>query len=208
MNQILVSLQKHFKTIEDLGWAFFAVGIVLFGIGDTFGLPFLTHPALAAAGAGIVAWGANAIQNRELAVFQPDIPFSRRVQEMVARIWGVGFVLAGLLLLGYGVLTTFNPRSPIPARLEQFFATAQGVSLLVLGGSILGIVFALSVIFVNDLPTGNSILRTLLSVPKRLYGVLLLLVFSAVGVISVLEIFEPGTWQRLAHLFLQRIGLE
>lgn len=207
MSRIRSLIEEWFKSPEEFGNGFVIMGFVLIGLGNFLSVALFLNLGFALLGAGIVAWGVNAIQSRELTVLQSDIRFSQRIQELVARAWGILIIGGGVLLLGYGVLSVLNPRSPLPARVQQFFTTAEGAALVALSGSLVGIVFALSMIFAND-ATGNVVVRTLKSLPSRLFGIVLFILCGTLATATILQIFAPGIWDNLAHAFLQWAGLE
>ncbi len=208
MNRIFSLLERWIKNLDDLGTGFALVGFALMGVGNFLKVALLLNLGLAALGAGIVAWGANAIQSRELTIFQNNLRLSQRVEELLARAWGLVFAGGGLVLFGYGILSALTPRSPILLRVQQFFATPQGLSILLLGGSLVGILFSLTMIFVSDVRAHHSVVRFLLSLPRRFGGFLLFLFCSALAVISVLQIFAPSVWDNLVHTFLRMAGIE
>ncbi len=207
MNRLRL-LFERFKTLDDVGTGFFVIAIVVFGIGNLLELERLENLGLAAVGAAVVAWGANAIHTRELRIFQRGIRVTERLEEVFARVWGILFALGGLLLLGYGMLAALNPRAPIPASAQQFFATPLGTSVLMFVGSAMGTLFALTMIFVSDAQAENAFIRFLLSLPGRLFGVVLLLFCGALATIALLQIFAPNVLIDLSHAILQRMGLE
>lgn len=207
MSRIRSLLEQWSKSPEEFGNGFAIAGVVLIGLGNFLSVAFLLNLGFASLGAGIVAWGVNAIQGREMSVLERDIRISQRIQELLARAWGIVIIGGGVLLLGYGVLSLLNPRSPLPARVQQFFTTAEGSALIALSGSLVGIVYALSLIFVSD-ETGNVVVRTIKSLPARVFGVVLLILCAALAAASILQIFAPGTWESLAHAFLRWAGLE
>lgn len=208
MNQIQAWLGQHFKTLDDVGTAF-GIGAFLFaGLGGLFKIERLTWLGSASLGAAALAWGVNAIQSRELRILQRGIPVWERIEETFARVWGIVFALGGLLLFGYGILAALNPRAPIPASVQQFFTTPPGSSALMLIGSAVGLLFALTLIFVSSARANNAVARFILSLPARLFGILLFIIFSALALIALLQIFAPDALAALGHTFLQRIGLE
>ncbi len=207
MNQIQAWLER-FKTLDDVGTGFAILAIVVFGIGNFLDLARVENLGLAAFGAAIVAWGANAIQTRELRIFQRGIHVWERVEELLARVWGILFALGGLLLLGYGILAALNPRAPIPAYVQQFFASPLGANVLTLVGSVIGMLFALTMIFASDAQASNAVVRFVLSLPGRLFGIVLFIFCAALAMIAVLQIFAPDVLVELGHAFLQRMGLE
>ena len=207
MNRLSL-LFERFKTLDDVATGFVILAAVVVGIGNVLEMPRVQSIGFAAFGAAVVAWGANAIHTRELRIFQRGIRVTERLEEVFARAWGILFALGGLLLLGYGMLAALNPRAPIPASAQQFFATPLGTSVLMLVGSAMGALFALTMIFVSDAQAENAFIRFLLSLPGRLFGVVLLLFCGALATIALLQIFAPNVLLELSHAFLQRMGLE
>jgi len=197
VSQVQALFERWFKSLDSLGTGFAVAAILLIGIGSWTNLTIPVNLGIASLGAAVVAWGANAIQSRELSVFGRGVPFSERIQEGLARVWGVVFVSAGLLLLGYGILSLLNPRSPIPPRVQQFFATPQGLAIIALIGSGIGALFALSMILVSDVQGSNALVRGIKSLPGRFIGVILLLFFGALAAFSILTIFAPDGLQNL-----------
>lgn len=200
-------ITSWFSSLDNLGTGFVFLAIAFAGLGGFVEFEPLNFLGLACFGAAIVTWGANAIVSRELAIFQRGIPVSERVQEFLARAWGIVFACGGLFLLGYAILNLINPRSPTPAILREFFATTPGTGVLLLGGSIVGMLFALTSVFVSDTQGRNALVRFLLSLPGRLFGLVLLLVCVAVAGVALILILAPDAWQTLLQEFLNRLGL-
>lgn len=206
MNQ-LASLLERVKTLEDLGSALIMGGMLTIGLGVLLELEGVVNLGVAILGAGIVAWGVNAITSRELRVFQRGIRISQRIEETLARAWGILFALGGLLMLGYGALSMLNARAPIPAGVRGFFATPQGVGVLLLVGATVGILFALTSIFVSDADGGNAFVRCLKSLPGRLFGVVLLVFFGALALVALMQVFAPSAWEGLWQELLRALGI-
>lgn len=206
--KIQVWLAGHIKSVDDVATAFAVAMFVSVGLGSILKLDRLVWLGVAFFGATVVAWGVNALQARELRIFQHGIRISERFQEMFARVWGLIFVGFGALILGYGTLAALNPRGPIPNSVQQFFATPPGASLLMFIGSALGMLVALALIFISDAQANNAVARFILSLPARIFGVLLFIVCAAFAAIALLQIFAPDVLAALGHTFLQRMGLE
>ena len=201
-------LQRHFKSLDDLATGFVLVALALFGIGSWLELPTLANVGIGTFGAAIIAWGASAIQNRELRIFQRGIRVSSRIDELFARVWGVLFILGGVALLGYGVLSALNPQTSLFARLQQFFNTPQGTGVILFVVGCVGMLYALSLIFVSNVRDTHTSIRLLKSLPGRVFGFFLLLMFGALVAGGLALVFAPQLLPVLAHLILQRIGLE
>lgn len=207
-DRIQAWLAQHFKSADDVGTAFAVAMFVCAGLGSVLNLDRLVSLGVAFFGAAIVAWGVNALQTRELRIFQHGIRISERFQEIFVRVWGLLFVGFGILILGYGTLTALNPRAPIPSSAQQFFASPLGASVLMFVGSAIGMLFALALIFISDAQGSNAFVRFILSLPARLFGILLFVICAALAVIALLQIFAPNVLMELSHAFLQRMGLE
>lgn len=206
MSTLLDFFQRHFKTLDDVGTAFVILALIVFGIGNLLNLERVQDLGIASLGAAVVAWGANAIQTRELRIFQHGIRIGERVNETLARVWGVVFCAGGLGLLGFGILSALNPRAPIPAGIQNFFATQQGTGVILLGAGSVGILFALTSIFGGDSEGGSAFVRFVLSLPGRLFGILLLVIFAALAVSGALLIFAPGVLMDLWQSLLQALA--
>lgn len=208
MDKIQAWLAQHVKSADDIGTGFAIAMFVCVGLGSVLNMDRLASLGVAFFGAAVIAWGVNALQTRELRIFQRGIRISERFQEMFARVWGLLFVGFGMLILGYGTLKALNPHAPIPASAQQFFASPPGASVLMFIGSAIGMLFALTMIFVNDAQANNAAARFILSLPARLFGILLFVICAALAVIALLQIFAPNVLMELSHAFLQRMGLE
>lgn len=208
MSDFWAFLQRRFKTLDDVGTTFAILGILLAGGASYRHLTRISDLGIASFGAAVIAWGANALQTREIQILQRGIPVWERVSEALARAWGIVFGAGGLALLGYGVLSAINPRSPIPIGIQLFFATQQGGGVQLLIGSCVGIHFALTMIFVSDTQGSNGFVRFLVSLPGRLLGVILLIVCGVLALNGALLIFAPDVWDTLVHFFWRTIGFE
>jgi hypothetical protein len=198
-------MERWFKDLDDFGTKFGVAGLALIGIGNYFNWAPLMNLGLAALGAGIVAWGANMIQRRELAIWQRGIPLSARLDELVAQAWGLVTATGGILLFGFGILALLNPRAPIPLPVRQFFDTAQGRGALLLAGSFVGVIFGLSLLLAEG-QARNPFVCLAQSLPNRVFGVLILMVCLTLAVIALLQIFAPGAWEMLAAWILHQLG--
>lgn len=206
MDRLQDLFERWFKTLEDVGNTFILAGIVLVGLSNLLKLHVLLNLGLAAFGAGVIAWGANAVENREISIFGHDIPVVERMRAGFALVWGALFMLGGLLVLGYGILSFFNPRSPIPPVIQEFFATPPGVAILLVGGCALGVLYALDMVFVSDEQGSSNVRRTLKSLPRRLFGVVLFLFFIGLAVAGLVRLFAPGTFDAALQSFLQMLN--
>ena len=201
-------LQRHFKSLDDLATAFVLLAFALFGLGSYLALATLANAGLGAFGAAIITWGASALQNRELRIFQRGIRISSRLDELFARVWGVLFILGGMALLGYGVLSALNPHTSQFARIQQFFNTPQGTGVILFVVGCVGILYALSLIFVSRVQDPHAFIRFLKSLPGRMIGLFLLLLFGALVAGGLALVFAPNLLPALARIIFQRMGLE
>lgn len=199
-------MERWFTNLDDLGTKFAVAGLVLFGIGSYLGWGWLANLGLVPFGAGVVAWGADAIQRRELRVLQRGISISERLDELIARVWGVLILVGGMLLLGYGILALMNPRSPFPPVVRAFFDTTPGHGVLLLGSSVIGLTFGLTLL-ASEAKTENALLCFLFSLPGKIFGVLVLIISGAVAAIGLLQIFAPDAVENLLQSFLQALGI-
>lgn len=206
MNRFYALMERWFKNPEDLGTGFAIIAFIAVGVGNLVNLEFLTNFGFACLGAGIVAWGVNAIQRGEMTPLRRGFHVIEHIEGLLARAWGIVLILGGLALLGFGILSILNPRSPMPATLRQFFATPQGSALLLLFGSAVGVLFSLTMIFVSDAEANNRYVRFLKSIPGRLIGVLLLVFFGALAAVSLIQIFSPTAWENIFQTILQALG--
>lgn len=200
-------IDRWFKTPEDLGNGFMILALITVGMGSWLNLSILTNLGLGFFGAGVVTWGVNAMQRREMTPIQRGFHVMDQVEGVLTRAWGLVLILGGLALLGYGILSILNPRSPMPVTLRQFFATPQGSSILQLLGSGVGMLFALTMIFASDADGGNSLVRFLKSIPGRLSGMVLLVIFGALAAVSILQLAAPAAWESLWQTFLRELGI-
>lgn len=200
-------MERWFKSPDDLGTGFAIIAIIAIGLGNLLNFQILVNLGFTFFGAGIVAWGVNALQRGEMTPLQRGFRVMEHVEGFLARAWGLVLVLGGLALLGYGVLSILNPRSPMPASLRQFFATQQGSAVILLIGSALGMLFALTMIFVSDAQADNRYVRFIKSIPGRLFGVVLFLFCGLLAAISLIQIIAPDTWQNILGSILQALGI-
>lgn len=205
MNRIQ-ELIARIKTLEDVGTTFAIAGFLLVGVGGWLDFQVMVNLGFAGFGAGVVAWGINAMQRGEMTPLRGFHPIAR-AESLLARAWGLLFTLGGLLLMGHGILSVLNPRSPIPTPIRQFFSTPQGSGVLLLVGSAVGILFALSMIFASDAETRNTLVRFLLSLPGRLIGMALLVFFGSLAAIAILQISNPTTFDTIAQSVYGAMGI-
>ncbi len=184
---------KAFKSLKDAGMTFAIFGIVAAAIGNFLSLGFLVSVGLAGFGAGVVAWGVDSLQGGEMMPLR-GLHVRARLEGFFASVWGLLFVLGGFLLIGYGVLSIMNPRSPIPPSLRQYFQGTQGGGVLWLIGGLIGVLFALTMIFAADTPGSSGFVRFVKSLPGRLVGILLLAVFALLSLGALVQIFAPEMW--------------
>ncbi|TAH48119.1 MAG: hypothetical protein EYC68_22465 [Chloroflexota bacterium] len=203
--QIQTWLAQHFKSADDVGTGFGIAMFVCVGLGSVLNIERLISLGLAFFGAAVVAWGVNAMQTRELRIFQHGIRVSEQVQEILARAWGIVFIGGGAILMGYGILEMVNPRTPVPTRVQQFFGTASGSGVLLLVGSAIGMLYALTMLFASEARGSNGFVRFVTSLPGRLFGLVLVLVFATLALIALLQIFAPVIWETLWQSFWQRL---
>lgn len=179
--QIQAWLAQHFKSADDAGTGFGIAMFVCVGLGSILHTDRLIWLGIAFFGAAVVAWGVNAIQTRELRIFQHGIRVAEQVQEILARAWGVVFIGGGVILMGYSILAVINPRAPVPARVQQFFGTTPGSGVVMLVGSAIGMLYALTMLFASQARGSNGFVRFVMSLPGRLFGLALVLVFIALA---------------------------
>lgn len=195
-------LFRYFKNIKDVSATFAVAGAALVALGNFFELGWVLNLGIALLGAAGIALGAHSIAGSELQIFQRGIPLSARISELFARLWGIVFAVGGLLVLGYGVLALLNPRAPIPPNVRQFFATPQGGGVLLLVGSSVGILFALSLIFVPDTRGGNVVSRFIGALMQRLVGIVWLVLCSALLALGILQVVNPMPWEDVLRVLL------
>lgn len=205
MTQLAQRFQIWFKDAETSGTSLVSAAIVVMGAGAVLEIDFVFYLGVALLGAGLVGWGVNLAAVRELRLFQRGISFSGSVQEFLARAGGVLVVGGGMLLLGYGILTAFFPRSTLFQRVAQFFGTLPGVALLLTAGSLIGILYALAMIFSVLPPSDHPLFEFAKSVPGRLLGILLLVVFIGLGIVGILLAVAPDSLAAL--LTSLRVGI-
>ena len=199
--------QSKVKSLDDLGTMFMAGAIVLAGLGGFIHVNVLVALGLASFGGAVVTWGASGMQRGEMPLFARGVRLTERVDAVLARLWGIVFIILGLSFLGYGILSIFSPRSPIPAAFQAFFATTQGGGVTWLIGSSVGMLFAVTLIFTENGDGGNRVTQLLSNLYTRFLGLVLLVVFIGVAGVSLLQIFFPETWTSLVVTFLDKLGL-
>lgn len=203
MNRVRDVLDRWFKTPENLGNGFFILALIAVGIGNYLDVPMLTNLGLGFFGAGIVTWGANAMVRGEMTPIQRGFHVMEHVEGILTRAWGLVLIFGGLALLGYSILSVLNPRSPMPDTVRRFISSPQGSPILLILGSMVGVLFALSMIFVSDDDGGNSLVQFLKSIPGRLVGIVLLVIFGAIAAANLLLLVAPTAWQELSQAILQ-----
>jgi len=208
MDKIQAWLARHFKSADDVGTAFAVAMFVSVGLGSVLNIERLVSLGAAFFGAAVIAWGVNALQTRELRIFQRGIRVAAQIQEILARAWGLVFISGGVFIMGYGILSMLNPRAPVPERAQRFFGAAQGIGVQLLVGSAVGMLCALTLVFASDAQGGNTLARFIVSLPGRLLGVALFIFCAILAALALLQIFAPDVLAALGHAFLQRIGLE
>jgi hypothetical protein len=206
MSRIRSLFASWFESLENLGMGWMIFALVLVGIGSLTDAEIFNRLGLACFGAAVIAWGANTVMTRELTLFQRGIRVSAQVEELVARAWGLVLLLGGVALLGYQILTLLNPRAPVPLWVQQFFATPQGAGVLQLALASVGILFALTFMLASDAEGSNAIVRFLLSLPGRVSGLVLFVIFAVMAVSALIQIFAPGLWQEIVQSFMNRLG--
>lgn len=202
MNRMRDLLARWSKSPEDLGNGFFVLALVIIGISRPLNVSALTDLGLAFFGAGVAAWGVNAMLRGEMTPIQRGFHVMEHVEGFLTRAWGVVLILCGLVVMGHSILSILNPRSPVPVTVRQFFSTPQGSSILWLLGSALGVLFALTMIFASDDDRGNRFVQFLKSVPGRLFGILLLVIFCALAAANLLQLVAPTVWQQVSQSIL------
>ncbi len=206
MNRILEWLTQHFHDADDVGTALALAAFIFGGIGSYLEIKRFVGLGLACFGAAAVAWGVNAIQTRELRILQHGIRVAERIQETLARAWGILFIGGGVVLMGYGILTALNPRAPIPHSLQSFSEAPPGSGVLLLVGGIVGLLYALTMLFAAGARGSGGFVRLIMSLPGRFLGLALAFIFSIVIALALLQIFAPGAWTALWQTFWQRLG--
>ncbi|GIL15939.1 MAG: hypothetical protein BroJett039_11120 [Chloroflexota bacterium] len=208
IDKIQTWLTEHVKSADDVGVGFAIAMFVSVGLGSVLNVERLVALGAAFFGAAVIAWGVNALQTRELRIFQRGIRVVEQVQEILARAWGLVFIGGGVFIMGYGVLSMLNPRAPVPERVQQFFGAAQGIGIQLLVGSAVGMLCALTLVFASDAQGGNTLARFIVSLPGRLLGAALFIFCAVLATLALLQIFAPDILVALGHAILQRMGLE
>lgn len=208
MDKIQVWLAQHFKSAEDVVTACVVAMFISLGLGKVLNVERLVWLGIAFFGAAVVTWGVDALQTRELRIFQHGIRVAERASELFARLWGIVFIGGGVLIFGYGILATLNPRVPVPARVQRFFGAPPGPQVLLLVGSAIGMLYGLTMLFADEARGSNSFVRLVMSLPGRLLGFVLVIIFAALAFIALLQISAPDILVTLEHAIFQRMGLE
>jgi hypothetical protein len=205
MNRLQELYNKWFKTLEDAGTTFALIGVVCGGLGSFLELQFLFNIGLASFGAAVVAWGVNAIQRGEMTPIERGFRVMDHVEGFFARAWGLLLALGGFLLFGYGILSLINPRSPIPTSIRPIFQGTQGAGVFLIIGGAIGMLFALTTIFVSDVQASNIYVRFIKSIPGRLVGVVLLLFFGVLTLAGLIQVFSPAAWEPILEFVRQKL---
>jgi hypothetical protein len=150
-------------------------GIVLIvGSRSALALP-LFNLGMAAIGGGVVAMGLQAILSGEISMRRSRHSRARRTYVgLGARLYGVLFILMGLVIIGVGLLRQLQIENAATAFLASLVRTPQGISLsaLVLGG----VLILIGLINLADLVQSVASRRgSLMDLPARLVSFLVAL---------------------------------
>lgn len=192
---------KFFNSLDNLAATFVTVGIAFAALASWLNFDPAGFLGIGLLGAGITCWSIDGLLNQRLPFFVQGIQVRIRVEGFLVRAWSIVFAALGFLLMGYGILSLLNPRTPVPARVQQFFATSQGIGILLIGGGMLGLLWAMAMLF--ESASNSSILAILATLPRRLFGLALLLVSLALVLVGGLQIIAPALWDNLWRSFWQ-----
>ncbi len=172
-------------------------GFLLVYAAERYSLTFLVTPGIFLVGVGILVGGAEVLLRREVAfrVGEEQGSPGETFRGAAAVLWGVFF-----LVLGVGVLV-FAAARPLglEAAVGDFLKERPGAAILVGSLGSLGLGSALSL---GSAEERSSLWAVVGSLPRRLFGIVLILL-ALVGVaVGLLEIVAPATFDRLLEAAL------
>ncbi len=195
-------MPDRLKSLDAIGGALALAGVLTFALSTYVRLTLLGSLGIALLGAGVIFWGMDAVMEGRIRFTRHrHIRFAETYSGLAARAWGLVFAVAGFLLLGFGLLSLTNPRTPVSNSLLSFFKTAVGTSVLLIFGGLLGGIYALTLIF-GSVEQRGSIARDLLSLPSRLWGLIVLLLCLGLIIVGMLRFVAPEVLDNLINALI------
>jgi hypothetical protein len=192
---MMLTRERIFQ-LASVAFAILGAALAVYGLQEK--ISWLTAIGFAICGIGAIAIGIEVIvaQRLELHENDTDSSVTSTYLGLNAVIYGVIFILTGLAMLVASPLFLFGWAEPFGAYVTKHVGT-----VIILGG-VIAIVFGVSTFAISEEESASRLMRLLL-VPRRFFGIFLLLFGVASIALGGFELMAPATfkgiWDGIFH---------
>ncbi len=173
---------------------FIVAGILAVAAGERYALPFLVTPGVFLIGLGIAAAGLEAIFSREVgfSVAEEHGSYRETFGGLAAILWGVFFLVWGVGILVFAAARLFGLGELVAAFLKE------RPGAVILGGALGGLGLG-SALALGSTEERHSFWALLGSLPRRLFGIALILLALLGMALGLLEVLAPAAFDGLVE---------
>lgn len=179
------------RDLEKTGGVIAIIGIATGALGGALRLTRFGLVGLGILGVGMICWGLSGTIEGRMSFFHPGVRYSENYYGLAARAWGILICLAGMAVVVFSILLFIKPDMSF----GETAASPIGTSVGMFFGGLIGMLYAITLI-IGRAENNSSWLRRALSVPGRLFGVLVLLVSAGLCVAGALRIVAPQIYEQ------------
>lgn len=188
------SIEWPVTDFEKRGGIIAIAGVVVAAFGNVLGGTRPGLVGLAILGVGVLCWGLSGLIEKRILFFHPGVRYNESYYGVAARAWGALLSLAGLAVAGFSALLFFYP----DITFERITGSplSRGIGLFL--GGLAGMLYSVTLI-TGRAETGGTWLRRLITLPRTILGLVLLMISIALTGAGVTRMLFPQFYERMVQ---------
>ncbi len=167
----------------------FSLGFLMIFGGSELDIPVLIHAGLVPIGITVMVWGADAVITRHSSYsVGEDNNNQETYHGFAAMVDGLVLLIVGFIIISIGIVLLLGLEQAV----LDYLKARPGVVLLLGGG--LAAVYGLTLMLGSQQENQGG-LRTLASIPARIFGFIFFIIGAGGLVLGVLEMLLPNAFQ-------------
>lgn len=186
---------------EKIGGALTISGVAIAALGRAAGVNRFGLVGLGILGAGIICWGLSGLIEKRILFFHPGVRRSESYYGVAARAWGALLCLAGLGVAGFSIALFFEP----DLSFERVTGGRLGAGIAMVLGGLAGLLYSVVLITGRAERRGSPFLRIMAGLPRRVLGIVLLILSLMLAATGLTNILFPQLYERVTQAIAEML---